>query len=97
MVRNGYYKDPANNLMMQRISTALKSGTKLSVAQRNWVKHEAYEAKLVSKGMDQGTAHAEAGKLHPDYFNYDPDIIQAFPEEFNPNWFEAWGLKHPSR
>ena len=33
-----------------------------------------------------------AGKTHPTFANYDPDVIKQFPELFNDNWFNYWGI-----
>ena len=37
-------------------------------------------------GMRYEGAHELAGKTHPPFAYYDPDVIKQFPELFNQNW-----------
>jgi hypothetical protein len=55
--------------------------------------HELTEAKLMNGGMSYEQAHEIAGKTHPTFANYDPEVIKQFPEAFGPGWKKYWGIK----
>ncbi|MHB8289467.1 MAG: hypothetical protein ACYDEY_09570 [Acidimicrobiales bacterium] len=50
------------------------------------------EADLMSRGVSQDLAHEMAGLTHPTFANYDPEVIKQYPEYFNSNWRQYWGL-----
>jgi hypothetical protein len=78
--------------MLDRIAQAKSTGRALTVAEKNFLAHETFEAKLVGAGMDQDAAHLLAGQKHPQFANYDPEVIKAFPREFGPGWKKYWGI-----
>jgi hypothetical protein len=81
----------ANDEMLQRIRDKIAKGEALSDAQENFMKHELREAELMNKGMSYEQAHEEALKTHPPGKNYDPDVIDKYPE-FGPWWRKQNGL-----
>jgi hypothetical protein len=78
--------------MVESIDSAISSGGALSEGQQNFMTHELAEAKAVSRGMNQLDAHALALQTHPLYKNYTPEVIGQYPEFFNNNYREAWGM-----
>jgi hypothetical protein len=59
--------------------------------------HELSEATLMSKGMPYEVTHWEAiakYSVNPQSI-YAPEVIQQFPELFNPSWFEFWNIPLP--
>jgi hypothetical protein len=83
---------PANDAMIQRIEQALQEGRALTEGETNFMTHELTEKGLMDRGMSYEEAHAAAMETHPVFKNYDPEVIQQFPELFNSNWLRAWGL-----
>ncbi|WP_405165594.1 PA14 domain-containing protein [Nocardia sp. NBC_01499] len=83
---------PANDAMIGRIRKAMDNGRSLSEGESNFMAHETTETRLMGQGMSYDDAHAEALKTHPLFKNYDPEVIDQFPELFNNNWRKAWGL-----
>ena len=43
--------------------------------------------------MSLDEAHGLAGRTHPTFSNYDPEVIKAYPEYFNSNWRWYWGIE----
>ncbi|WP_255502332.1 hypothetical protein [Cellulomonas sp. JH27-2] len=43
--------------------------------------------------MGYEQAHELAGQTHPTFGNYDPEVIKQFPELFNQNWRNYWGIE----
>jgi RHS repeat-associated protein len=83
---------PANDAMLARIRSAAAEGRPLSEADRNFMTHELTEADLMGRGMAYDEAHEIAGRTHPTFANYDPEVIKQFPELFNQNWRNYWGI-----
>ncbi len=81
----------ANDAMLQRIGSALESGSPLTEAQTNFMRHELRESELMNSGMSYEDAHAAALETHPPGRNYDPDLIDQYPE-FGPWWRKMNGL-----
>ncbi|MEV4575089.1 hypothetical protein AB0K16_17725 [Nonomuraea jabiensis] len=81
----------ANDEMLERIGKALEEGRPLTEGQTNFMRHEMAEAKLMDQGVSYEEAHAAALKTHPPGRNYDPDIIDKYPE-FGPWWRKMNGL-----
>jgi hypothetical protein len=81
----------ANDEMLERIGKALQEGRPLTEGQTNFMRHEMAEAKLMDQGVSYEEAHAAALKTHPPGRNYDPDIIDKYPE-FGPWWRKMNGL-----
>ena len=86
----GFFDDPANNAMVDRIQSAIDSGRPLTQGEQNFMTHELTEANLVNDGMSQEAAHEIASGTHPPFSNYDPAVISQYPELFNENWFHYW-------
>ncbi|MBH0777306.1 hypothetical protein [Nocardia bovistercoris] len=55
------------------------------------MKHELTDAGLMEKGMPYEQAHEKALETHPPGKNYDPDVIDKYPE-FGPWWRKQNGL-----
>jgi len=81
----------ANDTMIQRISDAIDQGKSLTEAQQNFMRHELTESKLMDEGVPYEDAHEEALQTHPPGKNYDPDVIDQYPE-FGPWWRKMNGL-----
>jgi hypothetical protein len=84
---------PANDAMTSRIREAIGEGRLLTEGERNFMTHELTEAELMDGGMPYEEAHGLAGQTHPPMKNYDPEVIEQFPELFNNNWRRTWGLE----
>ena len=57
--------------------------------------HELTESNLQAKGMLQEAAHEATNALlgNSPFSVYHPDVVDAFPEQFNAAWRAFWGLK----
>lgn len=84
---------PANDAMLARIRGAAADGTPLSKADRAFIRHDSTEAWLMDRGVNYGPAHRVAGWTHRTYGNYDPSVIKQFPDMFNRNWRNHWGIE----
>jgi hypothetical protein len=84
---------PQNPAMVERILRKNKGNEVLNDPERNFLLHELTEEFLMENGVDYDEAHLEAGKLHPLFANYDPEIIDKYPDYFNSNWRKHWGLQ----
>lgn len=84
---------PANDAMLARIRGAATNGSPLSRADRAFMRHESTEGWLMNRGLGYGAAHRMAGWTHRTYGNYDPSAIKQFPEMFNHNWRNFWGIE----
>lgn len=84
-----------NMKMIQRLQQALDSGNTISGADASFYFHELKEAELMEKGYDWYTAHPKAIEYYAvsPFSLYHPDVIQAYPEDFNRNWRKAWGIE----
>jgi hypothetical protein len=80
---------------MQRLEIALARGRTISGGDASFYMHEVHEATLMGRGTPYDEAHnAALEKYGVSVFSvYHPDVIQAFPEYFNENWFRFWGLE----
>jgi RHS repeat-associated protein len=87
---------PENTAMVNRLRAALTKGEAITGADASFYLHEATEATLVSRGVEQTDAHLMAfAKYDVSPFSvYHPDVIKSFPELFNSNWFSFWGIQH---
>lgn len=79
--------------MLARLRSAAAEGRSLTAGERNFMKHELTEAELMDTGMGYERAHEIAGRTHPTFANYDPEVIKQFPELFNRNWRTYWGIE----
>jgi hypothetical protein len=87
------HHSPANDAMIARLRAAAAEGRPLSEGDQNFLRHELVEAGLMDRGMGWEEAHELAGRTHPTFGNYDPDVVKQFPELFNSKWREYWGIE----
>lgn len=80
--------------MIERLRSALASGTGITGADASFFFHEISEATMMSKGMSYEAAHAASlGKYGVSPLSvYHPDVIKSLPGTFNSNWFKFCGL-----
>lgn len=88
---------PANTAMIDRLRSALSSGTRILGADASFYLHEISEATMMGRGgrgLTYDAAHAGAlAKYGVSPFSvYHPEVIQALSGEFNSNWLRFWGL-----
>jgi len=83
-----------NAAMIQRLTAAFEAGSQISGADLVFYTHELMESQLMAQGMTYEAAHAAALAEYgvSSFSVYAPEVIQAFPEIFNSNWFAFWGL-----
>lgn len=81
-----------NEAMVGRLRLALEDGRAITGADASFYLHELNEATLMGKGLDYGTAHQASLRKYDvsPYSVYHPDVIRAFPDEFNSNWRNFW-------
>jgi hypothetical protein len=86
---------PENSMMIDRLKTAVESGSKITGADASFYFHEVSEATMMGRGLSYEVAHPAAlAKYGVSPFSvYHPDVISALPESFGPNWKLFWGLK----
>jgi hypothetical protein len=82
-----------NQAMLERIRIANATGRALTIAEENFLRHELVESELMQAGFSEYAAHMFAGLTHPTFANYDPEVIQAYPEWFNDRWKGYWGIE----
>jgi len=77
-----------------RIESTLTNGNALTGADANFYLHELKEASFMQNGMTYEAAHQAALDFYgvSPYSIYDPSVIQQFPDIFNSNWFNFWGI-----
>jgi hypothetical protein len=78
--------------MLGRIRSAAADGQPLHASETNFLKHEVAEAGLMDGGMSYPEAHGIAGQTHPTFANYHPDVFDQFPDLFNNNRRNYWGM-----
>lgn len=80
--------------MINRLQDALANGRLISGADASFYMHELYEATLMSRGVSYDIAHDAAIARYDvsPFSTYHPDVIRAFPDLFNDNWFNFWGI-----
>ncbi|WP_197992832.1 MULTISPECIES: hypothetical protein [Nostocaceae] len=83
-----------NQKMIERLQNAFNSSHKISGADASFYFHELKEAALMEEGYDWYTAHPMAIKYYgvSPYSLYHPEVIKAYPDDFNRNWRKAWGI-----
>jgi hypothetical protein len=83
-----------NQNMIDRLQTALDLGHKICNSDASFYFHELKEAELMEKGYDWYAAHSMAIAHYSvsPYSLYHPEVIKAYPEDFNRNWRKAWGI-----
>lgn len=94
--------NPENTAMIARLRNILETGQKISGADESFNLHEAAEATIMARLMKGGMTfdetynlgHATAlQKYGVSLFSvYHPEVISAFPELFNSNWFMFWEI-----
>ncbi|WP_292795023.1 hypothetical protein [Nostoc sp. NMS7] len=84
-----------NQKMIERLQQALDSGQKISGADASFYFHELKEAELMEQGYDWYTSYPMAVAHYgvSPYSLYHPEVIRAYPEEFNRNWMKAWRIE----
>lgn len=83
-----------NEAMLARLKTAIAEGRNISGADASFYFHELKEAELMQTGLDYAEAHVRALAEYnvSPYSVYHPEVIEAFPDEFNNNWHNAWRI-----
>jgi RHS repeat-associated protein len=86
---------PEDEAMLERLGQALREGGALEGADEAYYQHELKEEALRTSGMEQGEAHEKALEDlgHGSYDLYHPDVIERFPQRFNQNWRDYWGIR----
>jgi len=81
---------PENTAMIQRLEQALANGQRITGGDASFYLHELHEAGLMQGGMNYRIAHQAALDYYgvSRYSVYHPEVIQAFPEWFNDDWFK---------
>ncbi|MBD2385907.1 hypothetical protein H6G32_10900 [Cylindrospermum sp. FACHB-282] len=81
--------------MIQRLQQALDSGQTISGSDASFYFHELKEAKLMEEGDKWAEAHLKAIADYgvSPFSLYHPDVIKAYPEDFNRNWRKPWGIE----
>ncbi len=80
--------------MIGRLEAALAGGRTIAGGDASFYMHEVYEATLMARGIPYEDAHdAALARYGVSVFSvYHPDVIRAYPEYFNSNWFNFWGI-----
>lgn len=87
---------PENNLMLERLRTAMANGDKVTGADAIFYTHELSEYTMMARGLDYPSAHQAAlSKYQVSPFSvYHPEVIQQInliePGSFNPKWLQFW-------
>jgi hypothetical protein len=93
-----------NEQMLSRIGSAVQDGRSLTEGEQNFLTHETTEADRMAEFMNQGmtkeaaqeAAHKLAGLTHPDFANYDPEVILNTSDgRWNQSWYDYWGITKP--
>jgi hypothetical protein len=81
-----------NQAMMQRLTSALGSGTRIAGADASFYLHELSEATMMRAGASYDLAHAAAlAKYGVSAFSvYHQSVVAAYPHLFNANWSQFW-------
>ncbi len=85
---------PENEAMIAKLRAALAEGRPISDGDASFYFHELHESTLMGQGVEYDEAHAAAIAKYgvSPYSIYPPDVINAFPDVFNNNWFAFWGI-----
>jgi hypothetical protein len=83
-----------NYAMIKRLEYALQNGQKITGADASFYLHELKETALMQNGLSYDAAHQMALDFYgaSPFSVYDPSIINRFPEKFNNNWRDFWGI-----
>lgn len=91
-----------NEAMLNRLRNALNQKQKISGADLSFYYHEIFESQRTIELMQTGMSFPEAQTIAHNqaiaeyavsgYSIYHPEVIEAFPDEFNHNWRNAWGI-----
>ena len=84
----------ANTEMINRLETALESGTPITGADASFYLHELKEASLMSSGMSYNQAHQAALDFYEvsNFSVYHPDVIKKDLGFWNDGWLKFWGI-----
>jgi hypothetical protein len=93
IISNFYYYKP-NEMMINRLEQALNNNQEISGADASFYFHESREAELMQQGLTYSEAHQQALKDYEvsPFSVYHPDVIRAYPDEFNQKWEREWGI-----
>ncbi len=86
---------PQNQAMLNRLKSALTQECEISGADLSFYYHELKEAELMASGLSYYEAHTAALQFYgvSPFSLYHPNVIKDFPDQFNKNWFDAWGIE----
>jgi hypothetical protein len=81
-------------MMINRLEQALNNNQEISGADASFYFHESREAELMQQGLTYSEAHQQALKDYEvsPFSVYHPDVIRAYPDEFNQKWEREWGI-----
>jgi hypothetical protein len=65
-----------NTAMVSKVQEAVRRNRLLTTAKAYFMRHELTEFDLMAEGIAQDEAHQVAGKTHPTYANYDPEVVR---------------------
>ena len=84
-----------NEVMINRLQQALDDKTTIHGADACFYFHELKEAELMGTGYTYSEAHAQAINDYDvsPFSLYHPDVIVAYPDDFNSSWKKHWGIQ----
>jgi len=93
-IKNNFYDYKPNLMMLDRLQIALDNNQKISGADASFYFHELREAELMKSGLSYHQAHQQSLQEYEvsPFSVYHPDVIRAYPDEFNQNWKNYWGI-----
>ncbi|MDL2230068.1 hypothetical protein LJC14_07460, partial [Treponema sp. OttesenSCG-928-L16] len=85
---------PVNDFMISQIEEALKNGSSLRGPYSSFYMHELSESMFMRNGFSYNSAHNMALQKYSvsPYSVYSPQAIQTYPQYFNKNWLNFWGI-----
>lgn len=82
--------EPQDRAMLDRIRGLLDAGEQLIGPDLIFIVHECVEDQMVRDR--QLPAHNALRRKYGEYANYAPQVIKEHRTQFNPAWFDYWGL-----
>jgi hypothetical protein len=81
-------------MMIKRLKQALNNNQKILSGDVSFYFHQLTEVELMQQGLTYNEAHQQALKDYEvsPFSVYHPDVIRAYPDEFNKKWERAWGI-----
>jgi YD repeat-containing protein len=89
-----------NKAMVDRLQYSVTNGCDcIDGPDANFYLHETYENALMNQGWSYPDAHSRALSNYgvTEYDLYHPDVIRAYPGDFNDSWFDYYGIPRPPR